>query len=75
MRPLLFAGAATLVLCQAVSAQIPTTPPVSNNGMAQNQPNNLRSDLRDMLQHGGYSDIRVMPSSFVIRRKTRMATR
>ena len=69
MRSLLFATAAALVLCQTASAQTTTTPPSSNNGIAQTNPNKLRSDLRNMLQQGGYSDIHVMPSSFVIRAK------
>jgi sporulation protein YlmC with PRC-barrel domain len=69
MRSLIFAAAAaSLVLCQAVSAQTNTTTSSSNNG-AQTYPNNLRSDLRDMLKQGGYTNIRVMPSSFVIRAK------
>ncbi len=69
MRSLLLATAAALALCQTASAQTASTPPGSNTEMAQTNSKSLRSDLRNVLQQGGYSDIRMMPSSFVIRAK------
>jgi sporulation protein YlmC with PRC-barrel domain len=54
MRTLLLASAAALVMCQA----------------AQAAPNSTaRSDIKDSLSKAGYSDVRVMPSSFIIRAK------
>ena len=57
MRSLLLASAAALIMCQAASAQ--TTQPNSN----------ARTDIKDSLGKAGYTDIRVNPSSFVIRAK------
>jgi sporulation protein YlmC with PRC-barrel domain len=55
---LLASAAALLLLSQGASAQ------------SGNPPNsNVRSDIKDTLGKAGYTDIRVMPSSFIIRAK------
>jgi sporulation protein YlmC with PRC-barrel domain len=69
MRSFLLATSALLLLCQAASAQTPSTVPSSTNSAAKTNSNGIRTDIRDMLQNGGYSDIHMMPSSFVIRAK------
>ena len=50
-----------------------------NASMNRNSPNpdasaantNLRAEIRDMLSRSGYTDVRVMPSSFMVRAKDR----
>jgi sporulation protein YlmC with PRC-barrel domain len=68
MRSILLASAAVLALSQAAMAQGPnaqnsTTPP------ANQAATNLGSNLRNMLQKSGYTDIRVAPTSFMVRAK------
>lgn len=58
MRALLLASAAVLALTSTVLAQ--------NSG---NDHTRLRSNLTQMLQQSGYTDIKVAPSSFVVRAK------
>jgi sporulation protein YlmC with PRC-barrel domain len=66
MRALLLASAALLVLSPAAMAQNANTAPNENaNQTTAHQ--HLRSNLRSMLEKSGYKDIRVMPSSFVVR--------
>jgi hypothetical protein len=73
MRTLLLASTAALIVSQAAIAQSPgitprddaTNPAQQNSG--QNQ--NMRSNLRNMLERAGYKDIRVAPSSFVVHAK------
>jgi sporulation protein YlmC with PRC-barrel domain len=62
MRALLLAGTAVIVLGagSAVLAQ---------NDTGRTNHANLRSNLTQMLQKSGYTDIRVAPSSFVVRAK------
>jgi sporulation protein YlmC with PRC-barrel domain len=64
MRTILLAGAAALVLSQAALAQAPNG---QNNTAPANQ--HLRSNLKNMLQKSGYTDIRVAPTSFMVRAK------
>ena len=75
---LLAAGTALLLVPSAAMAQSAaapaTTPPSAqsdNQTTSQNSaaPGTLRGHIRDMLQSSGFSDIRVMPSSFMIRAK------
>jgi hypothetical protein len=63
MRTLLLAGTAAIVLSSAtVYAQTATSP--NQNGSA-----NLRSNLTQMLQKSGYTDIKLAPTSFVVHAK------
>jgi hypothetical protein len=62
MRALLLAGTAAIVLSSAVSAQTTT------NATQNNSPN-LRSNLTQMLQKSGYTEIKLAPTSFVIHAK------
>jgi sporulation protein YlmC with PRC-barrel domain len=71
MRSFLLATSAMLLLSQAASAQTPNTVPNPTSGAVQTSSSGLRTDIRDMLQNGGYSDIHMVPSSFVIRAKDR----
>lgn len=72
-RSILTAGAVLLLCGTAAIAQTntPNTPPVTptDNTPASNAnpAGALRSHIHDMLQQSGFSDIRVMPSSFMIR--------
>ena len=68
MRTILLTGAAVLVLSQVAWAQAPNgqnNAPAVNSQAAQNQ--HLGSNLRNMLQKSGYTDIRVAPTSFMVR--------
>ena len=73
--PLLAAGTALLLCTTAAMAQnnAPNTPTASpsastaNTGTTSTTP--LRDIIRGMLQRSGFSDIRIMPSSFMIRAK------
>ena len=73
--PLLAAGTALLLCTTAAMAQnnAPNTPTASpsastaNTGTTSTTP--LRANIRGMLQRSGFSDIRIMPSSFMIRAK------
>jgi hypothetical protein len=67
MRAFLLAGAAVLALSQASMAQTSNNSPNDNANQAASQ--RLRSNLRSMLEKSGYKDIRVAPTSFVIRAK------
>jgi hypothetical protein len=67
MRAFLLAGAAVLALSQASMAQTSNNSPNDNANQAASQ--RLRSNLRSMLENSGYKDIRVAPTSFVIRAK------
>ena len=62
MRALLLAGTAAVVLSSAVYAQTATN--ATHNGSPD-----LRSNLTQMLQKSGYTDIKLAPSSFVIHAK------
>ena len=72
MRHPLFAAGAALLLCTtAAIAQNNTTStasPSANSAAAAGQ-TTLRDNIRGMLQRSGFSDIRIMPSSFMIRAK------
>lgn len=50
------------------STDTPANPPVAT-ATTGNNGTSLRDHIRDMLQQSGFSDIRVMPSSFMIRAK------
>ena len=73
MRSFLLTGAALLVLSQAAMAQSPnaaTQPNATQNqtsSSATAQPQHLRSNLRNALEKAGYKDIRVAPTSFMVR--------
>ena len=70
MRTILLASAAVLVLSQVALAQN------SNNSQAPNsatqttpRQQHLGADLKNMLQKSGYTDIRLAPTSFMVRAK------
>ncbi len=71
----LAAGTALLLVPAAAMAQSntpsATTPPAAQTDTNQNAPTagTLRAHVRNMLQSSGFSDIRMMPSSFMIRAK------
>ena len=71
----LAAGAALLLVPAAAMAQSTTpsatAPPAAQTDANQNAPTavTLRAHVRNMLQSSGFSDIRMMPSSFMIRAK------
>ena len=66
MRAFLLAGAAVLVLSQAATAQ--TTNNSQNDSASQaTSSQHMRANLRSMLEKSGYKDIRVAPTSFVVR--------
>lgn len=68
MRSFLFAGAAMLALSQVAVAQTANhTENDSSKPAASNQ--QMRSNLRSMLEKSGYQDIRVAPSSFLVHAK------
>jgi sporulation protein YlmC with PRC-barrel domain len=67
MRALLLASAAVLVLSPAIAQ---TAKNSQNENAGQTAPAaNMRANLRNMLEKSGYKDIRVAPSSFVVRAK------
>ena len=61
-RALLLAGTAAIALGSAVNAQMA-------NNMNHNGPGNLRSNLTQMLQKSGFTDVEVAPSSFMVHAK------
>jgi sporulation protein YlmC with PRC-barrel domain len=65
MRTLLLTGAAVLALSQAVMAETPNTAAASNSQQTQH----MRTNLRNMLEKSGYTEIRVAPTSFMIHAK------
>ena len=69
MRAILLASVAVLALSQVASAQNAnnTQPPNTTTKTASKQ--HLGADLKNMLQNAGYTDIRVAPSSFMVRAK------
>ncbi|MFZ0767171.1 PRC-barrel domain-containing protein [Bradyrhizobium sp.] len=73
MRTFLLTGAALMVLSQAAMAQSPNTatqPNATQNQTSSSptaQPQHLRSNLRNALEKAGYKDIRVAPTSFMVR--------
>ena len=80
MRPLYITAtaASVLLLCQA-GAMAQTKTPATQPGSAPsinemqspnaNGHNSLRAQVRDMLQKEGFTDVRVVPSSFMVRAK------
>jgi hypothetical protein len=66
MRTLLLASAALLAVSPAIMAQTPSNTDRPNQAAAGQH---MRSNLRKMLEKSGYKDIRVAPSSFVVRAK------
>ncbi len=82
MRPTLLTAtaASVLLLCQA-GAMAQTKTPTTQSGAAptinetqSTMPNasthgSLRAQMRDMLQKEGFTDVRVVPSSFMVRAK------
>src|SRR5271155_5614007 len=82
MRPLYITAtaASVLLLCQAgaiAQTKTPATQPGSTPSINETQstmPNasthgSLRAQVRDMLQKEGFTDVRVVPSSFMVRAK------
>jgi sporulation protein YlmC with PRC-barrel domain len=63
MRALLLAGTAAIVLSSAVYAQ------TANNSNQTGGSNSVRSNLTQMLQKSGYTDIKVAPTSFMVHAK------
>ena len=76
MRLSLLTAGAALLLCQSAAIAQTNATPAANDSTAApaanattNAPTSLRSHLRDSLQKAGFSDIKVVPSSFVISAK------
>ena len=76
MRLSLLATGAALLLCttaaiaQTNAPNTPTmAPPASSAGNSTNNTAPLRDNIRGMLQKSGFTDISVLPSSFMIRAK------
>jgi hypothetical protein len=74
MRLSILTAGAALLLCQSAAMAQTATPPNASaaapSANSQSGPSSsLRSHVRDMLQKSGFSDIRVMPSSFIIHAK------
>jgi sporulation protein YlmC with PRC-barrel domain len=69
MRTILLASAAVIALSPIAYAQDvnSTQPPTTANQTVSKQ--HLGADLRNMLQKSGYTDIRVAPTSFMVRAK------
>jgi PRC-barrel domain len=73
--PLLAAGTALLLCTTAAMAQnnAPNQPTASPSASSANTSTTsttpLRDNIRGMLQRSGFSDVRIMPSSFMIRAK------
>jgi sporulation protein YlmC with PRC-barrel domain len=63
MRALLIAGTAAMILSSAVYAQ------TANNSNQTGGSNSVRSNLTQMLQKSGYTDIKVAPTSFMVHAK------
>jgi len=64
-----------LLLCQTAAMAQTSTPPANAAATAPSAnstagaPASIRGHMRDSLQKAGFSDVRVMPSSFVVRAK------
>jgi len=76
MRRSILTAGAVLLLCgtaaiaETTTPNTPPVPPAANSAASNtNSAGALRGHIRDMLQQSGFSDIRVMPSSFMIRAK------
>ena len=75
MRLSLLTAGAALLLCQTAAMAQTTTPPANANNQqpAASSTNTnggqLRAHVQNMLQTAGFSDIRMLPSSFMIRAK------
>jgi len=70
MRTILLATAAVLALSQVASAQNTNNgQPPNNAAQAAPKQQHLGADLRNMLQKSGYTDIRLAPTSFMVRAK------
>jgi type IV pilus biogenesis protein CpaD/CtpE len=80
MKTLTAAGAILILTAIGASAQTPNTAgstgrsAASPNGSAQDQANSaasepLRQQVRDNLAKAGFTDIRIMPTSFMVRAK------
>ena len=75
MRLSLLTAGAALLLCQTAAMAQTTTPPANANNQqpaassANASGGQLRAHVQNMLQSAGFSDIRMMPSSFMIRAK------
>jgi sporulation protein YlmC with PRC-barrel domain len=67
---LLLCSSAARAQTNAPAANNATTPPAANTTTTNPAgPGQLRDHIRTMLQQSGFSDIRMMPSSFMIRAK------
>jgi PRC-barrel domain len=72
MRLSLLTAGAALLLCQSVAMAQTNTPPTkgataeSSANATKAAPGSLGSQMRDSLQKAGFSNIRMVPSSFVI---------
>ena len=76
MRLSLLATGTALLLCTTAAIAQTNTPntstiaPSANSaGKSTNAPTPLRENIRGMLQKSGFTDISMMPSSFMIRAK------
>lgn len=69
MRAILLASAAVLALSQAAFAQNANNSQAPNTAKQMASKQHIRADLKSMLQKSGYTDIRVAPTSFMVRAK------
>lgn len=69
MRTILLASVAVLALSQVASAQNANNNQPPNTATQTASKQHLGADLKNMLQKSGYTDIRVAPSSFLVRAK------
>lgn len=69
MRTILLASAAVIALSQIASAQDASKTQPSTTASQTAPKQHLGADLRNMLQKSGYTDIRVAPTSFMVRAK------
>jgi hypothetical protein len=67
MRAAILIGAATLSLCSIAFAQ--TASQQNADNPASTNPGGIHSKIEGMLRNEGFTDIRMMPSSFMIRAK------
>jgi len=70
MRTILLASAAVLVLSQVALAQnLNNSQPPDSAAQTTPKQQHLGADLKNMLQKSGYTDIRLAPTSFMVRAK------
>ena len=72
MRPFFLAAATGAALALALPAVAQTTPPASNSGAQGQQAGDagqVRQKLKQDLEQSGFTNVQVMPESFLVRAK------